>query len=131
MAERHDLPVVFVSNQGIRPDPNPKVRQIVVSDGADAADDWIAERIGPDDIAVTTDIPLADRCLQAGARVISPTGRVFTQANIGRALASREISRHLREIGAGGNLNAAFGASDRSTFLQALENAVQAAKRGR
>lgn len=131
VAERHGLPVVFVSNQGIRPDPNPRVRQVVVSDGADAADDWIAERIAPGDIAVTTDIPLADRCLKAGARVLSPTGKAFTQANIGRALASREVNRHLREIGAGGNANAAFGPNDRSNFLQALENAVQAAKRGR
>lgn len=131
VAERHSLAVVFVSNQGLRPDPNPKVRQIVVSDGADAADDWIAEHIAPGDIAVTADIPLADRCLKAGARAISPTGRVFTQANIGRALASREISRHLREIGAGGNYNPTFTKNDRSAFLQALENAVQAAKSGR
>ena len=130
VAARHDLSVVFVSNQGVRPDPNPKVRQMVVSGGPDAADDWIAARIGPGDIAVTADIPLADRCLRAGARAISPTGRAFTQANIGRALASREISRHLREIGAGGGGNAAFGKRDRSNFLQALENAVQAARRG-
>lgn len=131
VAERHDLAVVFVSNQGVRPDPNPKVRQMVVSGGPDAADDWIAAHIAPGDIAVTADIPLADRCLKAGARAISPTGRPFTPANIGRALASREINRHLRETGAGGGSNAVFGKRDRSNFLQALENAVQAARRGR
>jgi uncharacterized protein YaiI (UPF0178 family) len=107
----------------------PLIKRVVVTDGPDAADDWIAERIGNGDIAVTADIPLAARCLKAGARVIGPTGRPFTEASIGMALAMRDLSAHLRETGESKGYNASFTRRDRSQFLQALEQAVQASKR--
>jgi uncharacterized protein YaiI (UPF0178 family) len=97
----------------------------VVAEGPDAADDWIAERIGARDIAITADIPLAARCLKQGAQTIGPTGKPFTQASIGMALAMRELSAHLRETGESKGFNASFTRADRSRFLQALEEAVQ------
>jgi uncharacterized protein len=75
------------------------VRMVLVGDAADAADDWITEHTSAVDVCVTSDIPLASRCLKKGARVLSPTGKQRTQANIGNALAGREIARHLRELG--------------------------------
>ena len=129
VAERHGLEIHFVSNAFMRLPEGPLVRRVVVSDGADAADDWIAERIGAGDIAVTADIPLASRCLAAGARVIGPTGKPFTNAGIGMALALRDLSRHLRETGESNGYNAGFTRADRSRFLQAMEEAVQAIKR--
>jgi len=129
VAERHRLPVMFVSNAFMRLPQSAMAQRVVVSDGPDAADDWIAERIGDGDIAVTADIPLAARCLDAGARVIGPTGKPFTEGGIGMALAMRDLSRHLRETGESRGFNAAFTRGDRSRFLQALEEAVQAIKR--
>jgi uncharacterized protein YaiI (UPF0178 family) len=129
VAERHGLAIHFVSNAWMRLPEGPLVHRVVVSDGPDAADDWIASRIGPSDIAVTADIPLAARCLKAGARVIGPTGKPFTQSSIGMALAMRDLSRHLRETGESKGYNASFTRQDRSRFLQALEEAVQAIKR--
>ena len=101
MAARLRLNVFVVSN-GSRPILPPgtwSVRMVLVGDAADAADDWIAEHISADDICVTSDIPLASRCLKNGARVVSPTGKQSTPANIGNALAGREIAQHLRELG--------------------------------
>ena len=98
--------------------------------GPDAADNWIAGRIGKGDIAVTADIPLAARSLKAGAQVIGPTGKPFTDASIGMALAMRDLSAHLRETGESKGYNASFTRQDRSRFLQALEEAVRAIKRG-
>jgi uncharacterized protein len=129
VAERHGLAIHFVSNAWMRLPEGPLVHRMVVSDGPDAADDWIASRIGPRDIAVTADIPLASRCLKAGARVIGPTGKPFTQSSIGMALAMRDLSRHLRETGESKGYNASFTRQDRSRFLQALEEAVQAIRR--
>jgi uncharacterized protein len=131
VAERHGLAIHFVSNAWMRLPEGPLVHRVVVSDGPDAADDWIAQRIGPRDIAVTADIPLAARCLKAGAHVIGPTGKPFTQSSIGMALAMRDLSRHLRETGESKGYNASFSRQDRSRFLQALEEAVQAIRRGR
>ena len=131
VAERHGLAVHFVSNSWMRLPEGPLVQRVVVPDGPDAADDWIAARIGPRDIAVTADIPLAARCLKAGARAIGPTGKPFTESSIGMALAMRDLSRHLRETGESKGHNASFSRQDRSRFLQALEEAVQALKRGR
>jgi uncharacterized protein YaiI (UPF0178 family) len=130
VAERHGLTVHFVSNSWMRLPHGPLIQRVVVSDGPDAADDWIAERAGKDDIVVTADIPLAARCLKTGARAIGPTGKPFTEATIGMALAMRDLSRHLRETGESKGYNASFTRQDRSRFLQALEEAVQAAKRG-
>lgn len=123
---------VFVVSNGSRPIRPPDlayVRMVMVGDAADAADDWIAEAIGAADVCVTADIPLAARCLARGARVVPPNGRTFTSANIGNALAGREIARHLRELGATGKGPAPFARADRSRFLGALDNAVQAALR--
>lgn len=129
VAERHGLVIHFVSNAWMRLLEGPLIKRVVVSDGADAADDWIAERAGKGDVVVTADIPLAARCLKAGARAIGPTGKPFTEAGIGMALAMRDLSRHLRETGASKGYNASFTRQDRSHFLQAFEQAVQAAKR--
>jgi uncharacterized protein YaiI (UPF0178 family) len=129
VAERHGLVIHFVSNAFMRLPEGPLVRRVVVADGPDAADNWIAERAGQGDIVITADIPLAARCLKAGARVIGNTGKPFTEAGIGMALAMRDLSRHLRETGESKGLNLSFTRADRSRFLQALEEAVQAIKR--
>jgi uncharacterized protein YaiI (UPF0178 family) len=129
-AERHGATVHFVSNAYMRLPEGPLIRRVIVPDGPDAADDWIATRITPADVAVTADIPLASRCLKAGARVVGPTGKPFTEAGIGMALAMRDLSRHLRETGESRGFNASFTRADRSRFLQALEHAMQAARKG-
>jgi len=130
VAERHGLDIHFVSNAFMRLPEGPLINRVVVPEGPDAADDWIAERAGKGDIVVTADIPLAARCLKAGARVVGPTGKPFTETGIGMALAMRDLSRHLRETGESAGYNAGFTRQDRSRFLQALEDAVQAIKRG-
>lgn len=129
VAERHALHIHFVSNAFMRLPEGPLIHRVVVAEGPDAADDWIVEHIGARDIAVTADIPLAARCLKKGARVVGPTGKPFTEANIGTALAMRDLSRHLRETGESKGYNSGFTRADRSRFLQALENAVQAGLR--
>ena len=133
VATRLGLEVVVVSNgsRPIRPPGLPNVRMVIVSDTPDAADDWIAERIEPGDVCVTADIPLASRCLARGGRALSWNGHVWTEANIGNALAGRELARHLREIGAGGGGHAPMTKSDRSAFLSALDSVAQAAMRAR
>jgi uncharacterized protein len=131
VAARLRLDVFVVSNgsRPIRPPGTSNVRMVLVGDTADAADDWIAEHISADDICVTSDIPLASRCLKNGARVVSSTGKQWTPANIGNALAGREIARHLRELGTNTRGPAALTKKDRSRFLNALDAAVQAALR--
>ena len=129
VATRHGLSVTIVSNGGLRPSANPLVCHVMVPDGPDVADDWIAEHIGPKDIAITADIPLASRCLEKGARVIGPNGKPFTDANVGMALGMRELSRHLREVTGGQTHHAGFSKQDRSRFLGELENCIQALKR--
>ena len=129
VAERHGIAITYVSNAWMRLPESALVQRMVVAEGPDAADDWIAERIGAGDICVTQDIPLASRCLKAGARAIGNTGKPFTDASIGMALAMRELSQHLRETGESRGFNAAFTRQDRSRFLEALENAVQSIKR--
>lgn len=129
VAERRGVTVHMVSNSFMRLAEGPLVKRVIVSDGFDAADDWIAERSGPADIVVTADIPLADRCLKAGAYVLGPTGRPFTADNIGTALAMRDLMGHLRDTGEVRGNNPSFSSRDRSQFLQALEAAAQAVKR--
>ena len=131
VATRLRLTVFVVSNgsRPLRPPGLPNVQMILVGDQADAADDWIAERIAASDVCITADIPLAARCLAKGARVVPPSGRPFTQANIGNALAGRDLARHLRELGVGGGGPAPLTRNDRSRFLSALDAAVQAALR--
>ena len=132
-AARLGLVTHVVSNgaRGVRLPESPDIRRVIVEEGADAADDSIVEAIGANDICVTADIPLAARCLGRGARAVSPTGHRWTDANIGGALAGRELARHLREIGAAGGGPAPLTKQDRSRFLSALDTAVQAALRGR
>jgi uncharacterized protein len=127
---RHGLPVVFVANTWMQAPRGPGVRLQVVSGAFDAADDWIVEQVRRDDVVVTSDIPLAARCLEQGARVLGPTGDPFTENNIGNALATRKLMADLRAYGAGGGPRA-FAAKDRSRFLQELENVVSAGKRRR
>jgi uncharacterized protein YaiI (UPF0178 family) len=125
VARRHKLPVIVVSNRGLRPSGDPLVRQVVVSDAFDAADNWIAQHASAGDIVITADIPLASRCVKAGAQALGPTGRPFTAANIGMASAMRDLKAHLRETGADRGFNASFTKDDRSRFLQALEEMVR------
>lgn len=131
VGERHGAVIHFVSNAWMRLPEGPLIRRVVVADGPDAADDWIAEHIGAADVAVTADIPLAARCLKKGAQVIGPTGKPFTQETIGMALAMRDLSAHLRETGESKGYNASFTRKDRSRFLEALEHAMQQALRAR
>jgi uncharacterized protein YaiI (UPF0178 family) len=129
VAARHGLQVYLVSHRWSRRADAPGVRQVVVPEGLDAADDWIAERIGAGDIAVTADIPLAARCLARGASVLGPTGRPFTEHGIGMALAMRDLNAHLRETGEIRGLVPGFTRQDRSRFLGELERLIQALKR--
>ncbi|MCW2393070.1 uncharacterized protein YaiI (UPF0178 family) [Sphingobium sp. B1D7B] len=129
VAFRHETPVRIVSNQRIRIPDHPLVERVVVSDAFDAADDWIAEQAGPTTICITADILLADRCLKAGASVIAPTGKPFTTASIGSAIATRAIMADLR---AGGDIiggPAPFSKADRSRFLSALDETIVRLKR--
>ncbi len=129
VATRLGVAVFVVSNSSrpIRPPGLPHVSMITVSEGADVADDWIAGRILPPDVCVTSDIPLASRCLARGARALAPTGRVWTPDNIGNALAGRAVSQHLRDMGVATGGPAPLTKADRSRFLSALDTAVLAA----
>ena len=131
VAGRLQVPVTVVSNgsRPIRPPGLDFVRMVTVGEGADVADDWIAERIAPADVCVTSDIPLAARCLAAGARALSSNGRVWTTDNIGSALAGRAVSAHMREVGLATGGPAPMGARDRSTFLSALDTVTHKALR--
>jgi len=124
VALRHGAAVTIVSNSPIRVPAHPLIGRVVVGDGFDAADDWIAERAGPRSVVVTSDILLADRCLKVGAVVIGATGKAFTCASIGSQIAVRAIMADLR---AGGDVvggPAPFSKTDRSRFLQALDTAL-------
>lgn len=129
VAGRLGLTVHMVSDGGIRPYPNPNVRIVVVAQGADAADDWIAEHIQDGDIAVTNDIPLADRCVTAGALAVQPNGRVLDATSIGAVRATRDLMADLRETGEVTGGPRPFSKQDRSRFLQALDSAVQKQRR--
>lgn len=129
VAERHGVPVILVSNSGLRPSRDPLVRHVVVSDSFDAADDWIVEQAGAGDIAITADVPLAARLVAKKVAVIGPTGREFTEQTVGMAKAMRDLNQHLREAGAISGYNKAYSPRDRSAFLQALERAVRVATR--
>lgn len=128
VAERHGLRVTLVANSGLRPSRDPMVRNIVVSAGFDAADDWIVENANPNDIVVTADVPLATRCVAKGAHVTGPTGRLFDATNIGMASAMRDLGQHLRETGESKGYNAAFSQRDRSAFLETLDRLCRRAK---
>lgn len=114
----------------LRVPESPLVARVTVAEGLDRADDWIAARAGPGDIVVTADVPLADRCVKRGARVVGPTGRVFSEASIGGDLAVRNLMTALREAGEVRGGGRPMTRQDRSRFLQALDAAVQAIRRG-
>jgi uncharacterized protein len=129
VALRHDLEVYLVSNSWLVMAASPKVHRILVEKGADMADNWIAEHIGAGDVVITADILLADRCLKNKAEVVSPTGKLFTEDNIGMAIAMRGLSAHLRETGEVFGHHHSFSRQDKSRFLQALEEVIQQVKR--
>ena len=126
VARRHDCKVFVVSHGRIRVPGDQRVEAIRVKPGLDAADDWIAEHVGEGDIAITTDIPLAQRCLAKGAQVLTPNGREFTEDSIGNAIATRELMEHLRQMGETTPGPAAFTTGDRSKFLSRLHDLVAA-----
>jgi uncharacterized protein YaiI (UPF0178 family) len=124
VAYRTEIPVTIVANSHFRVPAHPLINRVVVSDGFDAADDWIAEQSTPKSIVVTADILLADRCLKAGATVLSSTGKPFTNASIGGAIATRAIMADLRAGGDAIGGPAPFSKADRSRFLSALDAAI-------
>jgi uncharacterized protein YaiI (UPF0178 family) len=131
VATRHRLRMVVVSNGGLRPSANPLVETVVVDAGADEADKWIADRCGPGDVVVTADVPLAARCVAAGARVLRHDGEAFSAASIGTQLAMRDLMTDIRAanpLGSGGGARP-FSRADRSRFLDALERELRAAAR--
>jgi uncharacterized protein YaiI (UPF0178 family) len=129
VADRYRLAVFVVSNSWIRTPASARITAIVVEEGPDVADDWIAERASPPDVVITADIPLAQRVLDAGAQAVHPNGKVFTADNIGGALASRAVGEHLRSFGEITGGPKPFGPADRSRFLQSLDAAVVRARR--
>ncbi len=132
VAQRCGLKVLVVSNSPLRLPRHALIEAVVVARGQfDGADDWIVERITDRDIAVTSDIPLAARCLEKGARALDAKGKVYLPDSIGDALASRELMAHLRAMGEMGGGPPPFTARDRSTFLQRLDDLIQALKRAR
>ena len=129
VAARHSLKTYLVSNGGIRPPADPLVQIIVVSEGGDVADDWIVEHIKAGDIVVTQDIPLADRCIKKNARALRPNGKLFTKDSIGMALATRNLMTDLRAAGQITSGPRPFSAKDRSSFLSALDLAINKLRR--
>jgi hypothetical protein len=129
VAMRHEVPATIVSNSAIRVPAHPLIGRVVVDSGFDAADDWIAERADARTVVITADILLADRCIKAGAAVLSPAGKAFTSASIGNAVAVRAIMADLRAGGDQLGGPAPFAKADRSRFLQALDETLVRLKR--
>lgn len=131
VAKRHNLKVYLVANAPMRIPPDEFIELITVQEGPDVADDWIATRITGTDIAVTSDIPLAARCLKKGARVLDPKGRVYSDDSIGDALATRDLMAFLRDMGTITGGPPPFEQKDRSRFLQRLDELIHAIQRGK
>lgn len=129
VAARHGLPVSVVANGYIRVPEDPLVERVAAGSAADAADDWIAQRAGANDIVITADIPLADRCVKAGAQVIAPNGKPFTADSIGMTLAMRNLMHDLRSAGETTGGPRPFEPRDRSAFLAALDQAIRRLQR--
>jgi uncharacterized protein YaiI (UPF0178 family) len=129
VAARHEIKVLIVTNSPIAVPRDPLVERVVVGGGMDAADDWIAERAGPGDIVVTADIPLASRCVKAGAAVLAPNGKAFDEDSIGMTLATRNLLHELRGAGEITGGPKPFAPRDRSAFLSALDRAIVRFKR--
>lgn len=130
VASRYGLRVFIVSAAGVRPPQGGNVTAVVVGDRFDAADDWIAERASAGDVVITADIPLATRCVDRGAAVVTPQGRKLDLRNIGPVRATRDLMAHLREAGSVTGGPAPFSRKDRSRFLAALDETIQAIRRG-
>ena len=131
VAARYGLRVVLVANSPMHVPPGLGVELVVVDQGPDAADDWIAQNARAHDVVITADIPLAARCLEAGTAVLGTDGRPFTEDSIGGALASRQLNSDLREMGLESARPRALAAKDRSRFLSRLDELVQAGMRQR
>lgn len=129
VAERYGLKVFVVANNWMRVPDHPMIELVTVADGLDVADDWIAERAGKGDIAITSDIPLAARCVKNSARALGPSGQSFTEDSIGDTLATRNLMTELRETGEIKGTGRPFTKQDRSKFLQTLDTMIQAVKR--
>lgn len=129
VAARHNLIIHYVSNSHMRLPFGDNVKRVVVSEGADAADNWIAEQAMVGDVVITADIPLASRAIKKGAMVIAHNGKPFSEDSIGMALAMRDLISQLRETGDVRGNNPVFTPADRSRFLQGLENIIQALRR--
>ena len=129
VAQRYELNVTLVANSRMRVPEERRITLEIVGDGFDAADDWIVEHVGPHDIVVTADVLLASRCLKQGASVIGPTGRAFTESNIGSAVATRDLLSDLRGAGAITGGPPPITKRDRSLFLQKLDEIVQSCRR--
>jgi uncharacterized protein YaiI (UPF0178 family) len=129
VARRYGLEVALVANSWMRAPGDPKIGMIVVDGDFDAADDWIVEHAGENDVVITADIPLASRCLKKKTKVLGPTGREFTEEDIGQALATRELMSHLRDLGTVTGGPAPFATRDRSRFLHRLDEIIQAIRR--
>lgn len=130
VAGRYGLHVYVVANSVLNVPREPWIERVVVPGNFDAADDWIAERAGPASIVVTADVPLASRCVKAGASVLAPNGKPFTDSSVGLALATRNLMQDLREAGAITGGPRPFSPRDRSAFLGALDRAVVRLQRG-
>ncbi len=129
VAERYGLHTILVANAFLRVPRSPAIEMVVVDAGPDEADNWIAERATARDIVITSDIPLASRCLKNGAAVIGSNGKPFSEASIGMALAKREIAEHLRSFGEMTGGPKAMDKMAKSRFLSALDEAVNRAMR--
>jgi uncharacterized protein YaiI (UPF0178 family) len=131
VAQRYGLKTWVVSNAFMMIPKSPMIERVIVDAGPDVADDWIAEHVSPGDVAVTNDIPLAERVLNAGGHAVSPNGRPFTENSIGAAIAQRALMEQLRSTGDILGGPKPFAPADRSRFLQALDEIIQKERRKR
>ena len=131
VAERHGVKTYLIANSWMQMPRDPMIERVIVPAGPDIADDWIAERARPGIVVITADIPLAARCVKAGAEVIAPNGRTFSEQSIGMALATRNLMDQLRSAGETTGGPPPFCAKDRSTFLSTLHLALERMKRVR
>ena len=130
VAERHDLTIIYVAASGLRPSRYRKASIRLAGDSFDAADDHIVDNISAGDVCVTADIPLATRCVEKDALALTPKGRILDARNVGGALASRNLSQHLRESNQRQTYNSPFSRADRSSFLQAMDQVVRRLREG-
>ena len=131
VAKRYGLKVVLAANSRMQIPDDDSVELVIVKGHLDAADDWIVEHVGKEDVVISSDVPLASRALKKGARVVGCNGYIFTQDSIGSALASRDLRSYLRDFGVMTGGPAPFSKRDRSHFLQSLDQTIQSIRRGK